>query len=35
MSTDSILERYQNVMFPAAAPYHASNPIVVDHAKDQ
>ncbi|MDQ7034214.1 MAG: aspartate aminotransferase family protein [Anaerolineae bacterium] len=35
MSTDSILERYQNVMFPAAAPYHANNPIVVDHAKDQ
>lgn len=34
MSTAEIIERYQNVMFPAAAPYHA-NPIVVDHAKDQ
>lgn len=29
-----VLERYQKVMFPAAAPYHES-PIVVDHAKDQ
>src|SRR5215213_8523463 len=35
MSTASIIERYQNVMFPAAAPYHASNPLIVDHAKDQ
>ncbi len=30
-----IMERYKKVMFPAAAPYHADNPIVVDHAKDQ
>lgn len=35
MSVSSeILERYQKVMFPAAAPYHET-PIVVDHAKDQ
>ena len=30
-----IMERYKKVMFPAAAPYHADNPIVVDYAKDQ
>jgi len=30
-----IMERYKKVMFPAAAPYHGDNPIVVDHAKDQ
>lgn len=30
-----VLERYQQVMFPAAAPYHGDNPLVVDHAKDQ
>lgn len=30
-----VMERYKNVMFPAAAPYHADSPIVVDHAKDQ
>lgn len=35
MSSQSIIERYKNVMFPAASPYHADNPIVVDHAKDQ
>ncbi len=33
--TASILERYKNVMFPAAAPYHGDHPIIVDHAKDQ
>ena len=31
----TILERYKQVMFPSAAPYHGDNPIVVDHAKDQ
>lgn len=31
----SVVERYKNVMFPAAAPYHGDNPLVVDHAKDQ
>jgi len=30
-----VLERYKKVMFPAAAPYHGDNPLVVDHAKDQ
>ncbi len=31
----SIMERYKQVMFPAAAPYHGDNPLIVDHAKDQ
>ncbi len=31
----NLLERYQNVMFSAASPYHKDNPIIVDHAKDQ
>lgn len=31
----TIMERYKQVMFPAAAPYHGDNPLVVDHAKDQ
>lgn len=35
MSATSIIERFQNVMFPAAAPYHGDAPLVVDHAKDQ
>ncbi len=30
-----ILERYRQVMFPAAAPYHGDSPLVVDHAKNQ
>lgn len=30
-----VLERYKKVMFPAVAPYHSDNPLVVDHAKDQ
>ena len=30
-----VLDRYRKVMFPAAAPYHGDNPIVVDYAKDQ
>jgi 4-aminobutyrate aminotransferase-like enzyme len=34
-TADSIKARYQNVMFPAAAPYHGDNPLVVDHAQDQ
>ncbi|MCY4540523.1 MAG: aspartate aminotransferase family protein [Chloroflexi bacterium] len=36
MSTSTeILERYQQVMFPATTPYHGDSPLVVDHAKDQ
>jgi 4-aminobutyrate aminotransferase-like enzyme len=35
MSSNNVLERYKNVMFPAAAPYHGDNPLIVDHAKDQ
>ncbi len=31
----NLLERYNNVMFSAASPYHKDNPIIVDHAKDQ
>ena len=31
----AILDRYKQVMFPAAAPYHGDNPLVADHAKDQ
>lgn len=34
-ATTSIIERYKNVMFPAAAPYHGDNPLIVDHAQDQ
>lgn len=34
-TAESIIERYKNVMFPAAAPYHGDHPIVVSHAKDQ
>lgn len=34
MSTN-LLDRYKQVMFPAASPYHKENPIIVDHAKDQ
>ncbi len=30
-----IMERYRAVMFPAAAPYHADNPLVAERAKDQ
>ncbi|MEM9954647.1 MAG: aspartate aminotransferase family protein [Chloroflexota bacterium] len=35
MSSADIMERYQKVMFPAKAPLHKENPIIVDHAKDQ
>ena len=30
-----IMERYRNVMFPAAAPYHGDSPLIADRAKDQ
>lgn len=32
---NSIHQRYKDVMFPAAAPYHGDHPIVVDRAQDQ
>lgn len=34
-SASSILERYKEFIFPAAAPYHGDHPLIVDHAKDQ
>ena len=34
-NTAEIMDRYRKVMFPAAAPYHADNPLVADRAKDQ
>lgn len=34
-NTAEVLERYSEVMFPAAAPYHGENPLVADRAKDQ
>ncbi|NDJ60823.1 MAG: aspartate aminotransferase family protein [Chloroflexi bacterium] len=34
-AADTILERYQAVMFPAAVPYHGDAPVVVDRAQDQ
>lgn len=34
-SSAEILDRYREVMFPAAAPYHGESPLVADHAKDQ
>lgn len=33
--SSEIIDRYKQVIFPAAAPYHGDNPIIVDHAKDQ
>jgi 4-aminobutyrate aminotransferase-like enzyme len=30
-----LMQRYQQVMFPAASPYFAGSPLVVDYAKDQ
>lgn len=30
-----IMQRYRQVMFPAAAPYHGDNPLIADRAKDQ
>lgn len=30
-----IMQRYREVMFPAATPYHGDNPLIADHAKDQ
>ncbi|MGB7339093.1 MAG: aspartate aminotransferase family protein [Phototrophicaceae bacterium] len=35
MATTDLMDRYKNVMFPAASPYHKENPIIIDHAKDQ
>ena len=29
------MERYRQVMFPAAAPYHGDNPLIADRAKGQ
>ena len=34
-SSAEIMERYRQVMFPAAAPYHGDNPLIADRAKDQ
>ena len=34
-NTAEIMERYREVMFPAATPYHGDNPLVTDRAKDQ
>ena len=34
-TTAEVMERFEKVMFPAAKPYHANSPIVVDRAKDQ
>lgn len=34
-NSTEILERYKQVMFPAATPYHGDSPLVVDRAKDQ
>lgn len=34
-NSTEILERYKQVMFPAAAPYHGDSPLVVDRAKNQ
>ena len=33
--SDRVMERYQQVMFPAAAPYFPDQPVIIDHAKDQ
>lgn len=34
-TSTSIIDRYKEYIFPAAAPYHGDNPVIVDHAKDQ
>ena len=34
-SSVEIMERYRQVMFPAAAPYYGENPLIADRAKDQ
>ena len=34
-SSVEILDRYKQVMFPAAAPYHGESPLIADLAKDQ
>jgi 4-aminobutyrate aminotransferase-like enzyme len=33
--SDSVVNRYKDVMFPAVAPYFGDHPIIVDRAKDQ
>ncbi|MCY3914676.1 MAG: aspartate aminotransferase family protein [Chloroflexi bacterium] len=33
--TAEIMERYRQVMFPAAAPYHGDHPLIADRAKGQ
>ncbi len=34
-STAEIMQRYRQVMFASAAPYHGDNPLIADRAKDQ
>ncbi len=34
-TTAAIMDRYSQVMFPAATPYHGDSPLVADRAKDQ
>ncbi len=34
-SSAEIMQRYREVMFSAAAPYHGDNPLIADRAKDQ
>ena len=33
--TNSLMERYNKYIFPAAAPYFPDHPLVIDYAKDQ
>ncbi len=33
--TGELVERHNNVMFPAVHPYYGDDPIAIDHAKDQ
>ncbi len=34
-TTAAIMQRYREVMFPAATPYHGDAPLIADRAKDQ
>lgn len=34
-ASDSVMERYRKVIFPAVAPYFPDHPVIIDHAKDQ
>ncbi len=34
-ATADIMQRYRQVMFPAAAPYHGDSPLIAERAKDQ